>query len=343
MKILVGMSGGVDSSYAAYKLKSEGHTVVGAMLKMHEFSDTAPARAVCERIGIDLVEIDCTELFSEKVKRYFVTEYSCGRTPNPCIVCNREVKFKVLADYAREHGFDKIATGHYARIVETESMGERRFAFALSQDSGKDQTYMLYRLPQDVLSMLVLPLALEIKTDIKKIAAKQSLVPEDEEESQEICFIRGMHYTDYIIDEKGEFPSGDFVSDDGTVLGRHKGIIHYTVGQRKGLGISLGYRAFVSDIDPKTNRITLSEEGRLTDTVYVENIVFSGMKEPTEETEAEVEVRLRYQAKPVPATAHFGTDGTATLKLHTPAKAVTAGQSAVMYSADIVAAGGFIK
>ncbi len=343
MKILVGISGGVDSAYAAHKLRSEGHTVVGAMLKMHGLSDPEPARAVCERLGIPFVLIDCEELFSKKVKNYFVDEYSRGRTPNPCIVCNREVKFRLLADYAREHGFDRIATGHYARLVTREVCGQTRYAFALSRDSGKDQTYMLYRLPQDVLAILTLPLADEVKGDIKAQAAGLSLVPEDEAESQEICFIGDGHYTDYIIDKKGEFPEGDFVSEDGRVLGRHKGIIHYTVGQRKGLGISLGYRAFVSRIDSESNRITLSEEGSVSEEVRVGDIVYSGMVPPTDVTSMRAEVKLRYQAKPVPATVTFFLDGTATLQLDSGVRAVTPGQSAVIYSGGIVMAGGFIE
>ncbi len=344
MKVLVGISGGVDSAYAAYKLKSLGHEVTGAMLVMHGGADPSCARAVCEKIGIPFVTVDCTELFSLRVKEYFVSEYCLGRTPNPCIVCNPEVKFRVLADYALEHGFDRIATGHYASVVELEDGDRLRYALASSRDGQKDQTYMLYRLPQDILGMLILPLSDEVKTEVRLKAAALSLVPEDEKESQEICFIeKGVHYTDYIINKKGNFPEGDFVDREGRFVGRHKGIIHYTVGQRKGLGVSLGYRAFVSDIDPETNRITLTEEGSLSRRVGVGNTVFSGMSRPTQTESIKALVKLRYRAPLTGAVATVFTDGRVELLLDEGVRAVAPGQSAVLYCGDRVLLGGFIE
>ena len=342
MKILVGMSGGIDSSFAALKLIEQGHEVSGAVITMHEHTDLEPARSVASKLGIPLYEIDGRQLFSRFVKKNFLEEYASGRTPNPCIVCNREVKFKLLREFALSFGFDKIATGHYARIVERVDNGELRLAFAESLDEGKDQTYMLYRLGQDVLSMLVLPLYDEVKSNVASRVIEKGIVPQDIEESQEICFIPDNDYVGYIERKIGSMPEGDFVDEDGKILGKHKGIIHYTVGQRKGLGISLGYRAFVSKIDGEKNTVTLSKEVVPTSNVEVKQLVYSGMAEPKKETSLEVFVKLRYRAVKVKAVAHFKGDDSCRLELCEPFGLVAPGQSAVLYKDGVVIAGGFI-
>lgn len=342
MRILVGLSGGVDSAYAAHRLKEEGHEVVGATLLMHDYTDTESARKVADAVGIPFCRIDCRGAFDEVVRSYFVKEYSRGRTPNPCIVCNRGVKFRLLADHAREHGFDAIATGHYARVVTRRFGDTVRYAFGRAQDDKKDQTYMLYRLPQDVISMLVLPLADLDKRTVKAAAAKLGIVAEGVKESQEICFIPDGDYASYIENTIGELPDGDFVDAEGNVLGRHKGIVRYTIGQRKGLGISLGYRAFVSNIDVENNTVTLAREGVYNDRVELEDMIYSGISEPIQSEQRRVLVKLRYAASPLPATAILHPDGTAQLKLDSPGRSVTPGQSAVLYEEDTVIAGGFI-
>ena len=342
MKILVGMSGGLDSTYAALKLIKEGHEVVGAVAVMHEYTELDGAREAASALGIDLVEIDAKERFCA-VKSNFVNEYSCGRTPNPCVVCNPLVKFRVLADYAKENGYDAIATGHYARIITVIDGDKTLYTLERSKDSRKDQTYMLHRLPQDVLSMLILPLADEIKTDVREKAKTEGLRAAEQKESQEICFIPDGDYATYIEGIRGEFPMGRFVLDDGTVLGMHKGIIRYTVGQRKGLGIAFGEKIFVSKIDAERNEIILSRVGSFTDTVCVDDIVFTGMREPECADERRVQVKLRYLASPVDATAVFDGKGSARLHLDVPQKAVTPGQSAVMYDGDVLLCGGFIR
>lgn len=341
MRILVGMSGGLDSTYAALKLKSEGHEVEGAVVDMHEYADVAGARESAHSLGIKLHVIDARGLF-EAVKENFVSEYSSGRTPNPCVVCNPLVKFRALADFAVQNGFDKIATGHYARVVTVEADGKILHTLSRAADQKKDQSYMLYRLPESILSMLILPLADEVKSDIRRKALGVHLGAAERKESQEICFIPSGDYAEYIEGVKGRFPEGDFILEDGTPIGRHKGIIHYTVGQRKGLGIAYGERIFVSRIDPVTNRITLSTEGSFTDTVSVSDVVFSGMTEPREPVKRRVFVKLRYLARPLGALAVFDGKGSAVLKLDSPEKAVTPGQSAVMYDGDVLLAGGFI-
>lgn len=341
MKILIGMSGGLDSTYAALKLINEGHDVVGAVDVMHEYTELENARDAAKALGIPLVEIDAKERFMA-VKKNFVEEYSKGRTPNPCIVCNPLVKFRVLADYAYSHGFDRIATGHYAEVVRVLDKGVELYTFKRAKDSKKDQTYMLHRLPKDVISILHLPLADEVKSEVREKARAAGLKAAEQKDSQEICFIPDGDYASYIEGIKGVFPKGSFVLDDGSVLGTHNGIIRYTVGQRKGLGIAYGEKIFVSRIDADRNEIILSRSGSFTDRVSVSDIVFSGMCEPLEGEERRVEVKLRYLAPPVGALAVFDGKGGATLILDTPAKAVTPGQSAVMYDGDVLLCGGFI-
>ena len=342
MRILVGMSGGLDSTYAALKLINEGHDVEGAVVIMHEYTEIDGAREASLALGIKLHEIDATEEF-KAVKENFVEEYSAGRTPNPCVVCNPMVKFRVLADYAMQNGFDRIATGHYAVITASDESGKILYSCSRARDLHKDQTYMLHRLPQDVLSILVFPLGDELKDEVREKAHLAGLKAAEKKESQEICFIPSGDYAAYIEGIKGVFPAGDFVLDDGTVIGRHKGLIRYTVGQRKGLGVSYGERIFVSRIDSLNNQIVLSTEGSFTDNVCVRDLVFSGMTEPKSGEERRVEVKLRYLAPPVGAIAVFDGNGGLELKLDTPQKAVTPGQSAVVYDGDRVLCGGFIR
>ncbi len=341
MRILVGMSGGLDSTYAAMKLIDEGHEVEGAVLVMHRYTDTTGARATAESIGIPLHVIDCTEDFSA-VEENFIYEYKNARTPNPCIICNQLVKFRRLADFALENGFDRIATGHYAGVAEITDGTETRFTLVKAKDERKDQTYMLYRLPQDVLSILVLPLSDDVKTDVRAQAERIGLEVAHKKESQEICFIPDGDYATYIEDRVGRMPEGDFIDTDGKPLGKHKGIIRYTVGQRKGLGISLGERVFVSRIDAKSNTVMLSGEPAQSDRIEVDNIVFTGLSETQAPCERRVSVKLRYQALAVPAIAIFHGEGRATLLLDSQVASVTPGQSAVMYDKDLLLAGGFI-
>ena len=340
MRILLGMSGGLDSSYAALKLKEEGHSVEGAVLIMHDHTEIESARYAAREVGIALREIDCRELFKEKVISDFVSEYTKGRTPNPCIVCNREVKFRALLDYALENGFDKIATGHYARIKSVGNDGKK--VISRSDDTKKDQTYMLWRLSRDVIDNLVFPLGDMTKEEVRARATELGLSSADKRESQEICFIPSGDYGGYIEDIVGKSQPGDFVDTEGNILGKHNGILHYTVGQRKGLGIALGARAFVTDIDPKTNRITLSFAADEKSTFTVSDIIFSGIEEKREGEVCELSVKVRYQATPISARVEFLSDRRARVVMSSAARSVTAGQSAVFYDGDVLAFGGFI-
>ena len=337
MRILVGISGGVDSAYAAKKLLNEGHEVEGAVLIMHSYTELQAAREAAESVGIKLHEIDCQNSF-EQIKQNFVSEYISGRTPNPCIICNERVKFRILYEYAMEHGFNAIATGHYAKIVK---LGDRH-ALAMPEDMRKEQTYMLYRLSEEILSHLVFPLSEGTKTEIRARAEEQGISAANRSDSQEICFLPEGNHTEYIETVAGKCPEGNFVDNQGKILGRHKGIIHYTVGQRKGLGISLGERAFVTEINPTDNTVVLSPKMSGKDTVYITDIVYSGMEAPQSEMEIELDVKLRYTAPLVKTVVRLYPDKTARLELSEPQK-FAPGQSAVLYRDGIVMLGGFIK
>lgn len=341
MKILVGMSGGVDSAYAALKLMEEGHTVEGAVLLMHDYTELSAAEQTAKNLGIKLYVIDARERFKQTVIPNFINEYLSARTPNPCIICNSEVKFRLLKDFAVEHGFDKIATGHYARLKTFCQGKDERYAIAEALDTKKDQSYMLWRLPQDILSMIVFPLSDVEKTDTRKGAASALLPVANKAESQEICFIPDGDYASYIEERGGVCPAGDFVDENGKILGKHNGIIRYTVGQRKGLGIALGVRTFVSKIDPVSNTVTLTSNPTEREELTVSGIVLSGIKNI--DSCAEYRVRLRYQAKPLACAVSDMGDGRARVVLKERARVVTAGQSAVFYDGDTVAFGGFIE
>ena len=341
MKILVGISGGVDSAAAARLLMNMGHEVEGAVLIMHEHTELSAAKEVAESLHIPLHEIDARDAFDKVVRTNFVSEYLAGRTPNPCIICNAEVKFKYLHDYAISHGFDKIATGHYAKVASYESCGETRYLVLAGEDTAKDQSYMLYRLSQEILSRLILPLAEYNKVEIRKIARDAELSVADRADSLEICFIPDNDYAAYIESVGGKSPDGDFVDGEGRVLGRHKGIIRYTVGQRKGLGISLGERAFVSKIDAAANTVTLSRGAYAVSRLLVSDIVYSGIKDQELGKTVRLSVRVRYKSKPVLASVSFIEGGMAEVLLDTSVSA-SPGQSAVFYDGNRVIAGGFI-
>lgn len=338
MRILVGMSGGLDSTYAALALKEQGHEVEGAVALMHEYTETDDARRAAESIGIPLHIIDARERFENIVIADFISEYSRARTPNPCVICNSEVKFRVLLDYALEHGFDKIATGHYAEIVET----DHGYAVRRCADAKKDQTYMLWRLPQDVLSHLVFPLSSMSKEDIRVDARTRGLFVADKRDSQEICFIPSGDHASYIAEQGIIAPHGNFVDKNGKILGEHEGITRYTVGQRKGLGISLGARAFITRIDADTNCITVDTEPASDTRVELTSLVFSGISRGALSSNQRFTVKLRYQAKPVSCTVIM-QENDVELLLDEPSFSVTPGQSAVVYDGDVIAFGGLIK
>ncbi len=341
MKILLGLSGGVDSTYAALALKNAGHEVEAAVLIMHEYTAVNEAKESAASLGIPLHVIDCREEFKRIVEENFISEYIKARTPNPCIICNSEIKFFHLLKYAKEHGFDKIATGHYAGIERLSDENGEFFGVRRAADARKDQTYMLWRLSQEILSNLILPLSELSKNEIREESARAGLLAAERADSQEICFIPDGDYASFIEERVGKSPIGDFIDEKGKVLGKHNGIIRYTVGQRRGLGISASSRIFVTDINPEKNTVTLSPNDSYSSRVKISGIVYSGMREPKYGETKILLAKLRYAASPTLASVTFLGDK-AEMTLNAQQRAVTPGQSAVLYDENLLVAGGFI-
>ncbi len=342
MRILHGLSGGVDSACAAKKLMDLGHEVEGAVLLMHEYTEIKAAELSASELSIKLHVIDAKDEFDKTVKENFISEYLSARTPNPCIICNERIKFKFLYDYAMANGFDAISTGHYAKLtVISDEYGER-YAISQADDLKKDQSYMLYRLPSFILSKLILPLCNTTKSEVRKAAADNALSVADRPDSQEICFLPDGNYAEYIESARGKSKKGNFIDPDGRVLGTHNGIIRYTVGQRKGLGISLGTRVFVTEINPNNNTVTLSDTPIGSRKIRIFNVVFSGLTVKQLSEGTRVFVKIRYSAPLTEAFATLLENGEIELLFDTPQRAAP-GQSAVAYIDGTVAFGGIIR
>ncbi len=338
-KVLLGMSGGVDSTYAAHVLKEAGYAVEGAVLAMHQYTELDEAIDSARSIGIPIRVLDARERFSKIVIEDFCRAYQNAMTPNPCIICNENVKFRILYEEAVKNGFDKIATGHYARVSERNG----HHAVEMARDISKDQSYMLYRLPENILSRLILPLGDRIKTEVTASAAAMALSAAMRPESQEICFVKEESYIDFIKRTRGPLRKGCFVDESGMVLGEHNGIQCYTVGQRKGLGISAATRLFVKEIHPETGDIVLSDSAPLSSEFLVSNMVFSGMDEEEALVAEELRVKVRYQAAPVAARLTREANGAFRVSVAERIRFVTPGQSAVLYHGERVVCGGIIQ
>ena len=334
------MSGGVDSTYAATELRARGYEVVGAFLKMTEESDVGSAIRAAEALNVPLTIVDCTERFRNIVIGNFLSEYAAARTPNPCVVCNRFVKIAALCETAKSMGISVVATGHYADVGFDREIG--RYYIRKAADPRKDQSYMLWRLTQKQLSMLTLPLNSLLKSDIKAKAREMSLPNADAPESQEICFVPSDDYVSFIEERIGKFPRGAFVDDAGNSVGTHEGIIRYTVGQRKGLGISLGKPAFVTAIDPLANTVSLTvdEKKIFADRLVCRDLNFMGLP-PGDYEDLCVEGKVRYAARPERARACIRGD-CAEIFFERPVRAVTPGQSVVFYLGERILFGGTI-
>ncbi len=340
-RVLVGMSGGVDSSAAALILKEKGYSVTGLTLKLCEYDkeqDLQDAKSVCNRLGVEHLIIDLKDSFRESVVNSFVKEYKIGLTPNPCLECNKYIKFGKMLDIAIENGFDKIATGHYARI---EKMGER-FILKKAIDPQKDQSYVLYSLTQHQLSHLVLPLGYMTKSQIREKAEKGGLVSANRPDSQDICFVPDGDYAAFIEKNDGIIcEKGKYVDINGNFLGENQGVIHYTIGQRKGLGIALGKPQFVIDKNAETNTVILGDEEHLfKKEVLVKDVNFIPFE--ALETEMRVTAKLRYRHLEQPATIFPLNNGNVKIVFDEPQRAPSAGQAAVFYDGDIIVGGGKI-
>lgn len=347
--VLLGMSGGLDSTCAALLLREAGYRVEGAAIVMHDFTDTDAARRAAAETGVPLHILDARGIFAEAVMRPFAGEYMSGRTPNPCVFCNPAVKFAALLEYADAHGFEKIATGHYAFTGEESD----RFFIRRASDAKKDQSYALWGLSQAQLSRLLLPLGGHDKRELREFAAKAGLSAADSAESQEICFIPDGDYAGWLEREYGYVPrEGDFIDESSRVLGRHRGVAFYTVGQRKGLGLSFGKPMYVSAIDYARNTVTLTESGgEYMTRTKVRGLNFQLLSPEHAVGTLHASVRIRYAAEPIPAEIAFRyspnrgvTEASeAIISFDNPARAVTPGQSAVAYDGDRLLFGGFIS
>lgn len=343
-KVIVGLSGGVDSSVAAYTLLQQGYEVIGVTMhvwgNMEENTAVKDAKKVADHLGIPHFVIDFTKEFKQKVVDYFINEYMNGRTPNPCNMCNRFVKWEALLERAKEFGADYVATGHYARIKTLEN---GRLVVMNSSTAVKDQTYALNQLRQDQLVRTIMPIGQYSKDEIRQLAKDAGIPVADKPDSQDICFIPDGDYKAFLekyADRK--LPSiGNFVNENGVVLGIHKGITNYTVGQRKGLGIALGKPVFVSAIRPETNEVVISDTGDVYSRELLCNkLNFMAVEDLAEPTE--VTAKIRYAHKGSPCTIEKIAEDTVKCTFHEDVRAITPGQSVVFYQDDYVFGGGII-
>lgn len=345
--VVIGMSGGVDSSVAAYLLKEQGYNVIGVTMQIWQeeeseccgLSAIEDARRVAHDLDIPYYVMNFRSEFKEKVVDYFIHEYLCGRTPNPCIACNRYVKWESLLKRSRDIGADYIATGHYARIVQLEN---GRYTLQRSATLAKDQTYALYNLTQEQLARTLMPVGQYTKDEIREIAEKINLRVASKPDSQDICFVPDGNYANFIEETLDtELPTGNFVTLDGKVLGRHKGIVHYTVGQRKGLGIALGYPAFVIEIRPETNEVVIgTNEDSLSCYVRANKLNFMSVEDINEPIR--VFAKIRYNHRGAWCTVEKVGEDEILCTFEEQQRAITPGQAIVLYDGEYVLGGGTI-
>ena len=347
-KVVVGMSGGVDSAVCAYLLKEEGYDVIGLTLRNWQSSDGEEsrcceiddARCIADHIGFPFYTFNCISEFEQKVTKPFICEYINGNTPNPCIECNRYVKWERMLYFANIRQADFIATGHYASVIRLDN---GRYTVKKALHAAKDQTYMLYKLSQEQLSRTLMPLGKYSKDEVREIAKNAGIIVANKPDSQEICFVPDGDYAGFIERNASDFNSveGNFVDEEGKILGKHKGIIHYTIGQRKGLGIAFGVPMFVKEIKPATNEVVLSEDKALyTDEIFVNDLNFLSIEDikPGEEISARVKIRYRHDGENAVLTRF--NDDTLKIVFENPVRAATAGQSAVFYDDNECVIGG---
>lgn len=353
-KVVVGMSGGVDSSVAAYLLKEQGYDVIGVTMQIwqdesqEQIEDNGgccgitavdDARRVAMQLDIPYYVMNFKNEFKKNVIDYFTDEYIHGRTPNPCIACNRHVKWESLLKRSLEIGADCIATGHYARIAQLEN---GRYAIRNSVTAKKDQTYALYNLTQEQLSHTLMPVGDYNKDEIRAIAEKIGIQVAHKPDSMEICFVPDNDYAGFITRETGYVSRpGNFVDLQGNILGTHKGIIHYTVGQRKGLGLAMGHPVFVVAIRPETNEVVIGENDDVFSTkLYANNINLMSVDKIEEPIRARA--KIRYSHEGADCTIRMADDGLLECVFDEKQRAVTPGQALVIYDGDYVLGGGTI-
>ena len=355
-KVIVGLSGGVDSAVTAYLLKEQGYEVVGVTLRtwvdsekeVSKCCEIEDAERIARKLGIKYYIHNAGRDFCKYVTTPFVEDYINGLTPSPCVFCNRMVKFEGMMYCTHLFDADFIATGHYAGVLKLPNG-----RYTVSQVAYKDQTYMLYRLSQEQLSHLLMPLGGYTKEEVRQIARDTALPVAEKSDSQEICFVEDGHYADYVKARAAEvFPDtydtiknrlepGNFVDRAGKVLGQHKGIIHYTIGQRKGLGIAFGHPIYVSEIRPETNEVVLSEEEEIfTKEVFCRNLNFLSISDLNIGEEIPAKVKIRYRHNAEPAVVSKVAEDEVKIIFEKPVRASTPGQSAVFYADEGYVIGG---
>ena len=351
-KALIGMSGGVDSSVAAFLTLRSGYDCIGATMRLHDnagdadtntcctLEDVEEARSVARRLGIPHYTFNFKQDFEDKVIRKFVSCYESGLTPNPCIDCNRHLKFRRLLHRAQELGCDYVVSGHYARIRRDEESG--RYLLCKAADPAKDQTYFLACLDQEQLKHILFPLGELTKEQVRQIAQEQGFVNARKRDSQDICFVPDGDYVAFLERYTGKtYPEGNYLDLQGNVIGRHKGAVCYTLGQRKGLGIALGAPAYVCRKDMARNTVTLGpNEALYSGALRAKDWVwypFPALTEPMEVT-----VKVRHSQHALPGRVYPEENGCARVEFQQPQRAVTPGQAVVLYQGDLVIGGGTI-
>ena len=344
-KAMIAMSGGVDSSVAAYLIKEKNYEAAGATLKLYlpdgtdKSEDVEDAKKVAARLGMEHYTFDMREEFKEQVIARFIDAYENGLTPNPCVFCNRHIKFDMLLDCANELGYEYIVTGHYSQIVEENG----RFLLKKGLDPTKDQSYVLYPLTQRQLSHTLFPLGSMSKAEAREIAQREGFINARKKDSQDICFVPDGKYAAFIEDYcKKTYPCGTFVDFEGNVLGEHKGLIRYTIGQRKGLGLALPKPMYVCSVSPENNTVILGDNIDLfsnsLDATDINLISYDSIS-----SSIRAKAKVRYSQKEQNATIWQTDENTLHIEFDEPQRAITPGQSVVIYDGDYVIGGGIIK
>ena len=350
-KALIAISGGVDSSASALIMKEQGYDCLGVTMKLHSSRDIIgegcvtsrdieDAKNVCKSLGIDHSVVDFSSDFEKYVIKNFIEAYENGATPNPCIECNYHLKFDKLFEYGRSLGFDTIVTGHYARIEFDERYGRRVLKKGL--DASKDQSYVLFRLSREQIEHTMFPLGALSKAEVRAIAERAGLDVSSKKDSQDICFIPDGDYAKFIENyTKKEYPCGNFVTLDGKILGQHKGIIRYTIGQGKGLGLALPHRMYVCEKRLDTNEVVIGDDEDLfTRELVADNVVLSAVDSIDKPMRVKAKVRYKHAEQNAYATLE---NGLLHVVFDEPQRAICKGQSVVLYDGDIVIGGGIIK